>query len=91
MNATITLSYSISTSCNLNLYFDVMALHTIAVLGISKSTGSPQRNLSKDHDLAIELERRHLFELQLTPKQPRQQSCFSLGMEELKVLEGKLR
>ncbi|CAL9062908.1 unnamed protein product [Musa banksii] len=61
--------------------------NTELIHGISKSTGSPQRKLSKDHDLAIELERRHLFELQLTPKQPRQQSCFSLGMEELKVLE----
>ncbi|URE23248.1 thymidine kinase [Musa troglodytarum] len=60
--------------------------NTELILGISKSTASLQRKLSKDHDLAIELERQHLFELQLTPKQPTQQSCFSFGMEELKVL-----
>lgn len=62
----------------------------IAVLGISESDGCFQRQLSGDYDLAIELERRRLFDLQLTAKQPKPQSYFNYGMEELKVLDGKL-
>ncbi|XP_064957440.1 zinc finger CCCH domain-containing protein 18-like isoform X2 [Musa acuminata AAA Group] len=57
------------------------------MLGISESDGCFQRQLSGDYDLAIELERRRLFDLQLTAKQPKPQSYFNYGMEELKVLD----
>ncbi|XP_009394378.2 zinc finger CCCH domain-containing protein 18 isoform X1 [Musa acuminata AAA Group] len=57
------------------------------MLGISESDGCFQRRLSGDYDLAIELESRRLFDLQLTAKQPKPQSYFNYGMEELKVLD----
>ncbi|URD76172.1 zinc finger CCCH domain-containing protein [Musa troglodytarum] len=48
------------------------------------------RQLSEDYDLAIELERRRLLDLQLTAKQPKPQSYFNYGTEELKVPDDDL-
>ncbi|WOK92398.1 zinc finger CCCH domain-containing protein 18 isoform X2 [Canna indica] len=62
-----------------------------SMLNMSECTDYLQRRYSEDNDTATELERRHLFELQLNPKQSTPKSYFSYGTEEFSVLENDVR